>query len=164
MRPTRATDARFIQAPPDRIFALLLAVDGYAAWWPADIGVDVLSPQPHGVGSVVAVRLAKTGGGFRCRIASADPPRAVAVDYIEGAHRGRGLWTLEPRDGGTQVTYGVDLKPRGLMVGLLSLVMDFSALHSRLMGEVLEGLERAASKEKAAKPELRRLDPDGRAS
>jgi len=153
MRPTRATDARFIPAPPDRIFALLLAVDRYPEWWPDDIGVEVLTPPPHGVGSVVAVRLAKSGGGFRCRIVGADAPLQVAVDYIEGAHRGRGLWTLEPRDGGTEVTYRVDLRPRGLMVGLLSYVMDFAALHSRLMREVLEGLERAATKEKAAEPE-----------
>lgn len=152
MRPTRATDVRFIPAPPDRIFALLLAVDRYAEWWPGDIGVAVLTPPPHGVGSVVAVRLAQSGGGFRCKIVGADPPRQVDIDYIEGAHRGRGLWTLEPRDGGTQVTYRVDLRPRGMMVGLLSHVMDFAALHSRLMGEVLEGLERAAGKEKAAEP------------
>ena len=150
MRPTRASDTNFIPAPPDRIFALLLAVDRYADWWPEDTGIEVLSPPPYGVGSVVAIRLANTRGGFRCRIAAAEAPRQVAVDYIEGVHRGQGVWTLAPQDGGTQVTYRVDLKPRGLMVGLLSHVMDFAALHSRLMREVLDGLERAASKEKAA--------------
>ena len=48
------------------------------------------------------------------------------------------------------MSYRVDLKPRGFMVGLLSLVMDFGGLHSRLMRDVLEGLERAATKETAA--------------
>ena len=152
MRLTRATDQRQIQATPERIFALLLAVDRYGEWWPSDIGVAVLSPPPHGEGSVVAVKLAQSGGGFRCRIAAAEAPRLIAVDYIEGPHRGRGTWTIEPCDGGSLVTYAVDLRPHGVMAGLLSYVMDFAALHSRLMGEVLDGLERAATNEKAAEP------------
>ena len=63
---------------PTTVFALLLAVDRYAAWWPEDIGVEVLTPPPHGVGSVVAVRLATSGGGFRCRIAGASSRRRTS--------------------------------------------------------------------------------------
>lgn len=152
MRPTRAADRRLIPATPDRLFPHLLAVDRYADWWPGEIGVEVLTPPPHGVGSVVAIKLAQSGGGFRCRIVDAAAPGRVVVDYIEGAHRGEGVWTLEPQDGGTLVTYRVDLRPRGLMVGLLSHVMDFGKLHSQLMADVLQGLERAATNEKAAEP------------
>lgn len=153
MRPTRAADRRLIPTTADRIFPHLLAVDRYAYWWPDEIDVEVLTPPPHGVGSVVAIKLAQSGGGFRCRIVEAEAPRRVVVDYIQGAHRGQGAWMLESQEGGTLVTYRVDLRPRGFVVGLLSYAIDFGKLHSQLMGDVLEGLERVATKEKAAESE-----------
>ncbi len=153
MRPTRAADRRLIPTTADRVFPHLLAVDRYADWWPGEIGVEVLTAPPHGVGSVVAIKLAQSGGGFRCRIVDADAPYRLVVEYVEGAHRGQGVWTLEPQGGDTLVTYSVDLRPRGLVVGLLSYAMDFGKLHSQLIGDVLEGLERVATKERAAEPE-----------
>lgn len=143
MRRTRAEDRCFVPAPRERVFALLLAVDRYAEWWPRSFRPIVLTPPPHGLGSLVQATVA--GSKIACRIASADAPFRVGVEYIAGPHRGRGEWILTPRNGGTDAVYAFDAEPHGPAARLLSHVVDFAAIHSRHMKGVLEGLARAAA-------------------
>lgn len=144
MSPIHAADSMFVPAPSERVLAALLAVERYPLWWPAALRVRVVSPPPHGLGSIVEVRV--LGSRFRCRIAAVEPPSRLTVVYVAGLHRGHGLWTLEPQQGGTKVTYAVDLVPHGLMAKLLSHVVDFATLHSRQMQGVFGGLTRHLSR------------------
>ena len=68
----RAADSVFVPAPPERVLAALLAVERYPLWWPAALRVRVVSPPPHGLGSIVEIRA--LGSRFRCRIAAVEPP------------------------------------------------------------------------------------------
>jgi uncharacterized protein YndB with AHSA1/START domain len=132
-----------IAAPPGRVFEVLLAIERFPLWWPSNLEVRVISPPPHGVGSILEVKT--LGSRFRCQIASVDPPREISLDYFTGPHRGRGVWTLDARCGGTEVAYSVDLVPHGFVARALSHVLNFPALHSRQMRGVFCGLARAAS-------------------
>lgn len=105
--------------------------------------VCVVSPPPHGLGSIVEIRA--LGSRFRCCIAAVEPPSRLTVEYVAGLHRGRGSWTLEPQQGGTKATYTIDLVPHGLRAKVLSHVMDFATLHSRQMQGVFGGLARHLS-------------------
>jgi uncharacterized protein YndB with AHSA1/START domain len=141
-RRTRAEDRRFVEAAPQRVFAVLVAVDRYALWWPPAYRPRVLSPPPHGVGSVVQATVA--GSRLVCRIAAADEPRSLVVEYVAGPHRGRGEWVLMPEGSGTAVIYAFDAEPVGPVARLLSHVVDFAAIHSRHMKLVLDSLAWAA--------------------
>jgi uncharacterized protein YndB with AHSA1/START domain len=142
MKPTHATDTFFVRTSPERVFARLLSIEHYDLWWPASLHVRVVSTPPHGEGSVIEIRT--LGSRFRCRIAAMEPPRRLVVDYVTGPHRGHGIWTVSPWDGGTKVTYTISLVPHGLPAKLLSHFMDFGALHSRQMRGVFNGLARSA--------------------
>lgn len=65
----------------------------------------------------------------------------VATDYVEGAHRGAGVWTMERAEGGTRLSYSVDLEPYGLLARLLSNFLDYRRLHSAGMREIFRNLE-----------------------
>jgi uncharacterized protein YndB with AHSA1/START domain len=132
-----------IAAPPRRVFEVLLAIERFPLWWPSNLQVRAISPPPHGVGSVLEIRT--LGSRFRCQIVSVDAPQEISLHYYTGPHRGRGVWTLAARDGGTEVIYSVDLIPFGLVARALSHVLNFSALHSRQMRGVFRGLARAVS-------------------
>lgn len=144
MRPIRAADSVFVPAPSERVLDVLLAVERYPLWWPAALRVRVVSPPPHGLGSIVEIRA--LGSRFRCRIAAVEPPSRLTVEYVAGLHRGHGSWTLEPQQGGTKATYTIDIVPHGLRAKVLSHVVDFATLHSRQMRGVFGGLARHLSK------------------
>lgn len=143
MKRTRAIDSAVIAAPPARVFAVLLAVARYAEWWPAALAPRIVSAVHLGAASIVEA--GPRFGRFQARITEAEPPRRIAVAYVGGAHRGSGEWRLEPADGGTHVTYSVDLEPRGLLAQVLARFVDFAPIHSRMMAGIFEGLAREAA-------------------
>ncbi len=140
-RRIRAADRVDIAAPAERVFAILADAQNYPRWWPPALRVRIVETI---AGQEIDIH--PPGGGCRCRLGAADPPHRLVVDYIAGPQRGLGVWTLaaKPDGAGTTVTYAVDLMPHGLIARALSHVMDFSALHSRHMWPVLEGLAREA--------------------
>jgi uncharacterized protein YndB with AHSA1/START domain len=144
MTRTHTTDSAVIAAPPKRVFAVLLAVGRYADWWPAALAPRIVSVPHLGAGSTIEA--GPRFGRFQARITEAEPPQRVSVAYVGGAHRGTGEWRLEPADGGTRVTYSIDLAPHGLVARALSRLVDFGPVHSRMMAAIFEGLAREAAR------------------
>jgi uncharacterized protein YndB with AHSA1/START domain len=139
MRRTKADDSRTLPFPPERVWTVLADFASYTLWWPAEVRLRVLDVTPGLVGSRFEVR--PLGGSFACEVESCRPGRQMVVAYVEGVHRGKGVWNLEATEGGTLVRYAVDLEPHGWLVRLLSNVLDFGKLHSRAMERVFAGLE-----------------------
>jgi uncharacterized protein YndB with AHSA1/START domain len=139
MRRTKADDSRTLPFPPERVWAALANFASYPAWWPAELRLRVLEVTPGLIGSRFEVR--PRGGSFVCEVERAVSGREMIVAYIGGVHRGKGTWTLEPVEGGTQVRYAVDLEPQGWLVRLLSNFLDFGKVHSRAMQKLFDGLE-----------------------
>lgn len=139
MRQTKADDFRKLPFPPERVWAALTDLENYPKWWPVDLRLRVLRVADGLVGSRFEVR--PRGGSFVCEVEKVDPGRELLIRYAAGVHRGTGLWTLEPAEGGTLLRYAVDLEPQGWLVRLLSNVLDFGKIHSRAMQRLFDGLE-----------------------
>ncbi len=139
MRNTRVTDCRTVPRSPERVWDALTDFARYPAWWPASLRVRVLRVSPGLVGSRFEVR--PWGSRFVCEVGAVVPGREMVVRYVEGAHRGTGVWTLRPDGAGTRVCYVVDLEPCGPLPRLLSHVLDFGRIHSAGMAQLFDGLE-----------------------
>lgn len=139
MRRTRANDCRFLPFESARVFAALLDFDSYSLWWPAEFHVRALRSAAEHVGSRIEVR--PWGGRFVCEIAEVVHDREIRIAYVDGVHRGTGVWTLEKLPEGTRACYRIDLVPHGWLVRLLSNLLDFGKMHSRSMAQVFDGLE-----------------------
>lgn len=136
----KAKDSRHFSAAPERILPVLLDVGKFHTWWPASIQFAVLKQTPDGVGSEVEIK-PFGGNNFCCRLESVDASRVV-MRYFKGIYSGEGIWTLTPSGSGTDVAYEVDLEITSMTVRMLARMVDVRGLHSKLMGEVFDGLQR----------------------
>jgi hypothetical protein len=91
------------------------------------------------VGSRFEVRPYR-GRGFVCEVESAVPEKELRLRYVAGIYRGTGVWVLAAQEGGTRLSYRIDLEIVDWVVALLSYVVNIASLHSRFMKEVLGGL------------------------
>lgn len=139
MRRTKADDSRTLPFPPERVWAALTDFENDPKWWPADLRLRVLRVTDELVGSCFEIR--PRGGSFVSEVEKVDHGREMLIRYVAGVHRGTGLWTLVPAEGGTLVRYAVDLEPQDWLIQLLSRLIDFDKVHSRAVQKLFDGLE-----------------------
>jgi uncharacterized protein YndB with AHSA1/START domain len=99
-------DEWHVAAPPEAVFDALADAATYPDWWrPVYLDVEVDGPPELGRTSRQHFK-GRLPYHLRTRstITRYERPSAVGAD-VEGDLRGRGLWTLTPRDGGTDVRF-----------------------------------------------------------
>lgn len=139
MRRTQVTDCRVLPFAVPRVYTALIAFADYTEWWPAELRLKILNVAPDHIGSRFEVR--PRGGSFVCEVVGLVEDTEVQIRYVDGLHRGTGLWTLKPHELGTQLCYKIDLEPQGCVPRLLSNVMNFAAIHSKGMEKLFDGLQ-----------------------
>lgn len=148
MTPIRATDEITVPESAEQVWRVLADVGGYARWWPASIGLRVVSGGAELLGTEVEIRPGR-GRPFRCRVEAVEKPRLIRTRYYGGFIEGHGEWRLVPSGSGTRVVYDLDVQASGWLVRLLSRFIDLGGVHSRQMQGVFRGLERALAREPA---------------
>jgi carbon monoxide dehydrogenase subunit G len=129
-----------VAAPPERAWAALTAWNRQGEWM---VGTDVatLDAQAQQVGGRLAARTGLPAPGGRrigvldtMVITEWDPPRRVVVEHTGRVVRGRGIFEVEPREGGTTVSWREELDlPLGRLGELgWPLARPFVALGLRL--------------------------------
>ena len=145
-----------IRAPIERVYEALTTPERYAEWWPSIVAYRSLTPGLTGVGAraerVVRGRLPYTLR-YTTTTTKMDPPREVAYNS-EGDLIGRGRFTLEPRDGGTEVTFDWDVRTTGLAMNVLAplLRLLFSWNHHWVMAQGGRGLGRWLEEGRPSRP------------
>lgn len=140
MTPIKAVDAVFVAAPIQHVWGVIEDVPSYPSWWPASLGITVLSAGEEALGA--EVEIATSGSSrFRCRVTEVKPPNRMAMEYYGGLVSGTGVWTLTHSTEGTKVTYHLDAVGKGWLIKVLGIFMDLGAVHSRMMKGVLNNLQ-----------------------
>jgi uncharacterized protein YndB with AHSA1/START domain len=137
-----------VERPPDAVFAVLTDPDRLHEWQPTTVGVRRTATGPLSQGEVFEEthkagprRLDST---FRC--VAYEPPRAFALEAVDGPVKFDGRWELAGRDGATTVTFtGTGEAPR-LLAPLMRRALDrrFRSYHAKLKG--LVEADRAAAR------------------
>lgn len=137
--PIRAEDRVLVRAPVEDVWTVIADVARYPRWWPPSVTPRVVRGAPGPVG--VEIEIHRPGGlPFRCTVASVEPPRAMAMRYHGRFIEGAGAWRLSPVEGGTEVSYALDVVAHGWVVAILSRVMSLGEAHSGPMRDVLRAL------------------------
>ena len=95
-----------VDAPPEAVFDALADATTYPKWW-RPVYIETTTDGPPGIGRTSQQHF-KGRLPYHLHTTSTitlyERPTAVGAD-VDGDLRGRGLWTLTPRDGGTHVRF-----------------------------------------------------------
>ena len=147
LTPIRALDGIDLDCQPESAWRVLADVRSYPVWWPAELRLRITSTDvardPLGTEFEIHPPSARP---FRCRVVHAEPPLTLRTQYVSHFLQGTGCWRVERRGEGCRVSYELDVAAHGLLVALLSRVVNLSALHSRGMQGVVAGLRGQVSR------------------
>lgn len=122
------------------VWRALTELPAWPVWWPVHVQVSVLGVRPGLLGSQVEIR-PRGGVRFVCEITEAAPHQRLRLDYVDGLFAGHGIWTLEQaEEGGTRLTYDVDIRVRNRLLAIVANLIDLKAIHVRLMRHIFQGL------------------------
>jgi uncharacterized protein YndB with AHSA1/START domain/quercetin dioxygenase-like cupin family protein len=137
-------DRWHVDAPPEPVFDAIADATTYPEWW-KPVYIDTTTDGPPGVGRTSQQHF-KGRLPYHLHTSSTitdyDRPRLVAADVV-GDLRGRGVWTLTPRDGGTDVQFDWRVYADKPIVKTLTPVLRplFRWNHTWAIARAQEGLE-----------------------
>ena len=126
-----------IDAPPERVWAVLADVRRWPEWTASMSRVELLEGGPLAVGSTVRVKQPRLRAEV-WRVTEFEPGRSFVWVARGGGVTTEAAHRVEPASGGTRVTLG--LRQRGPLAPLVRLVGG--ALVRRYMGLEAAGLKR----------------------
>ncbi|MGH3664517.1 MAG: SRPBCC family protein [Egibacteraceae bacterium] len=97
-----------IEAPPERVWAVLADWEGQPTWMADARSVAVLSPHREGVGVVLRCRTGIVAGlavTDDMTVTEWDPPRVMGVRHLGAVIRGVGAFELSPTPHGTRLRW-----------------------------------------------------------
>jgi len=142
-----------VAAPPEAVFDAIADATTYPDWW-QPVYIDVETDGPPGLGRVSRQHFkGRLPYHLRTRstITRYERPASVGAD-VEGDLRGRGLWTLTAREGGTHVRFDWRVyADRPLLRALTPLLRPlFRWNRAWAIARAREGLEPYAARRPAA--------------
>lgn len=118
---------------PERLFALVNAVERYPELFPWCRAVEVLERQPDMVAARLHVRASGVEFSFATRN-TLDPPRHMRMTMIEGPLRSLdGDWHFHPYgDGGCRIELVLEFEPKSRLLGFAT-TLAFQRLADRMV-------------------------------
>jgi uncharacterized protein YndB with AHSA1/START domain len=104
-----------INRPIEEVFAFISNPENLPRWRAATLEIKRVSSEPLDVGSIVKGRFTFLGRPFEgnLEIIAREPQRSYATRMIDGPFPLEARYTLEPSEGGTQLTLIVQGEPGG---------------------------------------------------
>ncbi|NUN50326.1 MAG: SRPBCC family protein [Candidatus Brocadiae bacterium] len=134
-------DTRTFERTPARIFAALSDLEAYGLWWPREIRFRVVQLSRTLVGAKLEVFVGRHS--FYAEVVEAERDRSIRWGYRSRTSRGHGLWSIQPEDGLTRLTYFSDLPVHPSVVSEHFLNRgEFLAVHGDLIRRMFDGLGR----------------------
>lgn len=135
-----------VEAPCERVWALLVDWEAQPRWMVDAESVTVLSPQREGAGTVVRCMTDLFGVVVTddMVVTAWEPPRALWIRHLGRLIRGVGAFELEPTEDGTRLTWWEEIDPPFGPVGDTATSLLVVPRVRRLFRASLAGLKRLA--------------------
>lgn len=141
MGELKAKDIRLLKFPIEYVYRTLTDFASYSKWWPHAIKFDIEHLNPAIVGTTMNIQ----NGPFvkwKSKISGFKTNRLLAIDYVDGAWLGKTYYRFEEKNGGTELSLEIDLDVNKVWLKVLSLPMNFAAIHSRQVKHIFNNLEK----------------------
>jgi carbon monoxide dehydrogenase subunit G len=142
-----------VEAPPERVWALLVDWEAQPAWMVDARSVTVLTPGREGNGTILRCMTDIAGGLVVTDdmvVTEWDPPRTLAMRHLGRLIRGVGAFELEATGDGTRLTWWEEVEAPfgglGETVTSLAVVPSVRRLFRASLAGLKQRAEAAASK------------------
>lgn len=138
MRKILSLDQRIFKQDIKNVFNAIVDFDTYHEWWDKSIKINVLNRTENFINSKIEITV--YGKKFFCEIVKTVPHQEIVINY-SGIYCGTGTWFFIEGANGVKVMYEVDLEVKDFFVAVFSVIINLSALHSKQMAKLFNGLE-----------------------
>jgi ribosome-associated toxin RatA of RatAB toxin-antitoxin module len=140
MATIHSTNTKTLNFSAMQIWETIIDFEKYSEWWPSTFKINVIRIAKEVTGS--QIKASPYGGlSFVCEVVEARQPTMFVMQY-SGVYKGRGVWTITEHDGRCDVVYEINLEINNFFIRALSYLLPVERIHSKLMNDVLLGLER----------------------
>lgn len=133
-----------IEASPERVWAVLADWEAQAGWMP-DVAWMRLIGDERELGARLEVRTRVFGIPATTDVVVVtgwQPPVRMVIEH-RGAVRGRGVWALQPRDGGTVFDWSEEMTMPPPLLGELAMRI-YAPVQARMLRRSLANVKRLA--------------------
>ncbi len=139
MKKLSSLDQKILNHKVEKVFDLVSNYETYKIWFPESIKLNLVKSTPNKIGSVIEICTGFVK--FYCELIRINSNKELVVHY-SGAYEGRGIWYFFESLNGTKLIYEIDLEIKNPFVFLVSLFLDLSHIHSKMMTNIFFSLEK----------------------
>jgi uncharacterized protein YndB with AHSA1/START domain len=114
-------------------------VPAYPEWFPPSLSFEIERHVPDGPGSRFGMKTQPVS--WKVEVLEVEPLQRIHMRYYDGPWTGTATWRLEANGDRTELYYDVNLKTQGMMMTMLSKMMDLNEFNSNQMQKVFAGLQ-----------------------
>lgn len=141
MGELRAKDEVILNYAVDYVYRTVTDIANYSKWWPHEVKSELEYLDPAIIGTRINVQngpLVK----WKSVVTGFKTNRLLAIDYVEGAWKGKTAWRFEEINGGTKLTMEIDISCNRLWLKAVSKVMNLSRMHSKQIKLIFSRLDK----------------------
>lgn len=141
MGELKSKDEVILDFPVDYVYRTVTDIANYGRWWPHEVKSELEYLDPAIIGTQIKVQ----NGPFvkwKSVVKEFKINRLLAVDYVDGAWKGKTSWRFEEIKTGTKLTMEIDINCNKLWLKAVSKVVNLSKMHSKQIHLIFRNLDK----------------------
>lgn len=143
MKELTSLDQKILNIKIENIFPVIADFESYKNWFPNNLEIKLIKSTPEKIGSIIQIKIGIVN--FKIELTRIIPNKEIIVSYT-GAYEGQGIWYFFDSTNGTKLLYEIELMIKNPIIRFISLFINLTTLHSKMMTKIFNGLEEYLNK------------------